>query len=70
MKKWIALLLAGVLMLSCLAGCGGDKTDAPAPDSGNQSSGGQSSGGQSSGGQTAEPDKPAIPDGVDKDLTV
>ena len=70
MKKWIALLLAGVLMLSCLAGCGGDKTDAPAPDSGNQSSGGQSSGGQSSGGQTAEPEKPAIPEGVAKDQTV
>ena len=31
MKKWIALLLAGVLMLSCLAGCGGKETPAPAP---------------------------------------
>ena len=35
MKKWIALLLSAVLMLSLLAGCGGgnDKpnTDTPAP---------------------------------------
>lgn len=26
MKKWIALLLAGILMLSCFAGCGNDTT--------------------------------------------
>ena len=24
MKKWIALLLASIMMLSCLAGCGDD----------------------------------------------
>ena len=35
MKKWIALLLAAVLMLSCLAGCGDN--DAPA-NNGNQGS--------------------------------
>ena len=71
MKKWIALLLAGVLMLSCLAGCGGDN-NTTTPDSGNQSSGGQSSGGQTSGGETSggETAAPAVPEGVAKDQVV
>ena len=38
MKKWIALLLSAMLMLSMLAGCGGDTdkpvTDTPAPGPG------------------------------------
>ena len=71
MKKWIALLLAGVLMLSCLAGCGGDN-NTTTPDSSNQSSGGQSSGGQTSGGETSggETAAPAVPEGVAKDQVV
>lgn len=32
MKKWIALLLSAVLMLSLLAGCGGDDKPATTPD--------------------------------------
>ena len=28
MKKWIALLLTAMMMLSCLAGCGGDNNAA------------------------------------------
>ena len=34
MKKWIALLLTAMMMLSCLAGCGGDNN--ADPKAGNQ----------------------------------
>ena len=35
MKKWIALLLSAVLMLSLLAGCGGGKETPTTPDAPN-----------------------------------
>ena len=64
MKKWIALLLAGVLTLSCLAGCGNDKpAETPTQPAPTQP------GGTPAPTQPA-PAEPVIPEGVAKDQTV
>lgn len=51
MKKWIALLLSMILLLSCFAGCGGDNDTPDTPSNDNQGSvsndGGSSNGGSS-----------------------
>ena len=67
MKKWIALLLAGVLMLSCLAGCGGDDKPA-ASDPGTPSTPSNPSTPSDPG--TPAPAEPVIPEGVAKDQIV
>ena len=65
MKKWIALLLASVMMLSLMAGCGSD--DKPAATTPTQPAATQP--GATTPAAT-EPAKPAIPEGVAKDQTV
>ena len=59
MKKLTALMLAMIMMLGMFAGCGGDKTDAPAPDNSGTSTPAPAPGGSSTPAPT--PETPADP---------